>query len=175
MASHGALVVGVADLLRRPGERRRVRRQVELGGLAITTAAVPEGAEAAVDLDLEAVAGGLVVTGSIEVPWRGECRRCLAEVTGTVTADVREVFERRPVEGETYELAGDHVDLEPMVRDAVLLVLPLAPLCSDGCLGPAPDTFPAHADDGAADDGGSAAGEAPRDPRWAALDDLTFE
>ena len=91
-------------------------------------------------------------------------------------AEVREVFEPRPVEGETYPLADDTVDLEPMVRDAVLLALPLAPLCGDDCLGPAPDVFPAVVEgDGPVDDGDREAAEPPADPRWAALDELRFD
>ena len=74
-------------------------------------------------------------------PWTGECRRCLGDAHGIARAEVREIFEARPTEGETYPLTGDHIDLEPLVRDAVLLSLPLAPLCSEGCLGPAPETL----------------------------------
>ena len=62
-------------------------------------------------------------------PRRGECRRCLDPVVGALEIPLSEVFEARPIEGETYPLDGDEVDLEPVVRDAVLLHLPLAPLC----------------------------------------------
>ena len=63
--------------------------------------------------------------------------------------------------------ASDDIDLEPLIREAVLLDLPVAPLCGDDCRGPAPDTYPAEP---AADPDPDA--EPPRDPRWAALDDL---
>jgi uncharacterized protein len=83
--------------------------------------------------------------------------------------DLSEVFEARPTPGETYPIQGDDIDLEPVVRDAVLLHLPLAPLCGDDCRGPAPDAFPAVP----ADVAGAESGDAPvRDPRWAALDVL---
>jgi uncharacterized protein len=155
-----------------------VTQAVVLPGLGITTAAVPDGAEIVVDVELEALSTGLVATGTIEVPWEGECRRCLQPVTGTAAASVREVFEPRPVDGETYPLADDLVDLEPMVRDAALLALPLAPLCGPDCLGPAPDTFPAVVAERAEsapgnDDEGDA--EPPSDPRWAALGELRFD
>jgi uncharacterized protein len=68
--------------------------------------------------------------------------------------------------GETWPLTSDEIDLEPVVREAVLLALPLAPLCDEGCLGPAPERFPATVEDG------DVAEEPPRDPRWAALDQL---
>jgi uncharacterized protein len=98
---------------------------------------------------------------------------------GSSTAEVREIFERHPTEGETYPLGDELVDLEPMVRDAALLVLPLAPLCKDDCLGPAPDAFPARVEpEGGdeADETDEADGEEPpTDPRWAALDQLKFD
>ena len=68
-------------------------------------------------------------------------------------------------------MADDLVDLEPMVRDAVLLALPLAPLCAPECLGPAPEAFPAVP----LDDVEEPEPEAAVDPRWAALDDLHFD
>ena len=149
-----------------------------LPGLGISTAVVPDEAEILIDVELEALSTGLVATGTVEVPWEGECRRCLDPVRGVATAPVREVFEPRPVEGETYALADDLVDLEPMVRDAVLLALPLAPLCGPDCRGPAPESFPAVAAAGV-DGAGSTSREddqvRPADPRWAALGDLRFD
>ena len=71
--------------------------------------------------------------------WQGTCRRCLEPVEGEAEASVKEIFERHPVEGETYLLDGESIDLEPLVRDAVLLALPLAPLCREDCPGPAPE------------------------------------
>lgn len=172
------LVIGIADLRRQPGTRRHVERQVALGGLAITSASVPEGAEIGLDLELETMLPGLVATGSITVPWEGECRRCLGPVRAETIVEIKEIFDPQPVEGETYPLGEDLVDLEPMVRDAVLLALPLAPLCGPDCLGPAPDLFPtgtavADGTDGAA--GGEGGTRAVADPRWAALSDLTFD
>lgn len=78
-------------------------------------------------------------------------------------AEVREVFEPRWEEGETYPLKGDQIDLEPLVRDAVLLTLPLAPLCEDACAGPDPEEHPVGVEGGAPSE---------PDPRWAALRDL---
>jgi uncharacterized protein len=173
MAS-GRLLVGVTDLVRRPGVRRPVRRGVRYDDLAISSASVAPGEDVVVDLELESISNGVVADGTLSVPWVGECRRCLGEVRGTVVADLREIFERRPVEGETYPLGDDLVDLGPMVRDAVLLALPLAPLCTEVCQGPVPEVFPTLV---AADDEEPAGegDERPRDPRWAALDQLGFD
>jgi uncharacterized protein len=90
-------------------------------------------------------------------------------------AQIREIFEPRPVEGETYAMAEDIVNLEPMVRDAVLLALPLAPLCAADCRGPAPELFPARVA-GEAEESEEEEGSGPiSDPRWAALAELDFE
>lgn len=165
------LVVPIAELRRHPGTRRRFTEAVALPGLGITTAAVPEGAPIEVDVELETLSSGLVATGTVTVPWVGDCRRCLTPVDGSTVARLKEIFEPRPVEGETYPMAEDLVDLEPMVRDAVLLALPLAPLCSTDCLGPAPEAFPAVAPDG----GEEPESDSAVDPRWAALGDLHFD
>jgi len=159
------------ELRRRPGTQRDVRVTTTLPGLQITGSRVPDDAELVVDATLESIEGSAVtVTGTVEVPWVAECRRCLDEIGGTVTVDLSEVFEVQPVEGETYPIEGDEVDLEPVVRDAALLHLPLAALCRPDCPGPAPETFPAIVEGDHTD-----ADESPRDPRWAALDQLTFD
>jgi uncharacterized protein len=166
------LRVGVAELRRRLGSRKRYQTRVPLEGLAISTSAVPPGGEIDVDLELESISNGLVAQGTITAPWMGDCRRCLEPVVGVVEAQVKEIFERDPVEGETYALSGDEVDLEPMVRDAVLLALPLAPLCRADCAGPAPDAFPTGPEEAAE---AEAAAKRLRDERWSALDGLTFD
>jgi uncharacterized protein len=163
------LLIGVTELRRRPGTQRPVTVGAVLPDLAITTARVPEGAEVELDGVLEAIDGAIVLTGTERVPWVAECRRCLDEVRGLEEVDVREVFEVRPVLGETYPIEGDDVDLEPVLRETALLNLPLAPLCRDDCRGPAPEAFPALPAQEAPE------GEAPRDPRWAALDVLREE
>ncbi|HEX7443882.1 MAG TPA: YceD family protein [Acidimicrobiales bacterium] len=166
MTAARPLQVGVSELLRHPGSRRAFAAEVVLDGLETSVAAVPEGGAVAVDLTLESLSVSVVATGSVTVPWTGLCRRCLDPVHGDAVTDVREIFEHDAVEGETYPLTGETLDLEPMVRDAALLALPLAPLCREDCRGPAPEAFPT----GLADDGA----EAP-DPRWAALEGLRFD
>ena len=165
------LVIGIADLRRSPGTRRRVERSVVLPGLGITTAVVPEGAEIGVELTLETMLPGLVASGTITVPWEGECRRCLTPVRSESIVEVREIFDPRPIDGETYPLGEDLVNLEPMIRDAVLLALPLAPLCGPDCLGPAPELFPT----GLAEEDDVEGSEPSADPRWSALADLNFD
>jgi uncharacterized protein len=160
------LRVGVSELLAHPGTRRAFDDQVELDGLAISTAAVAEGTPIDIHLVLESIGGPVTATGTVGAHWTGPCRRCLEAVTGYAEAPVREIFEPRATEGETYPLTGEQIDLEPMVRDAVLLALPLAPLCAESCAGPAPDLFPTGPPDEHAP---------PLDPRWAALRDLELD
>ena len=161
------LLIGVTELRRRPGTQREVQVAAPVEGLGITTARVPEGADVQVDGVLEAIEGAITLRGTVRAPWVAECRRCLEDVGGEVEVELAEVFETRPTPGETYPIEGDDIDLEPVVRDAVLLHLPLAPLCREDCRGPAPEEFPA------VPTGADAAEHEPaRDPRWAALDVL---
>jgi uncharacterized protein len=167
-----ALRIGVLELRRRPGTQRDVHVATSLPGLEITGARVPEGQELVLDATLESIEGAVTVTGTVEVPWTAECRRCLEEVSGVEVVDVREVFEVHPVDGETYPIEGDEVDLEPVVRDAALLNLPLAPLCREACAGPSPEEFPARVE---GEHEGDDEGKPARDPRWAALDELRLD
>ena len=165
----GPLTVGVADLLRSPGSHRDEHFEAVLDDLEVLGSVVPEGAAVSLDVRLEAVNDGVVVKGTVAAPWLGECRRCLRPVEGRLSVEVLEVFEEEPVEGETSKLDVDRIDLEPLAREAVLLELPLAPLCADDCPGLCPMC-------GAELDGADCGHTiAPRDERWAALDQLTFD
>jgi uncharacterized protein len=163
------LAVSVADLLPHPGQTKRVERDAVLDGLAISGSAVPPGAPVSVELELQAVNDGIVVVGTVRAPWEGECRRCLQRATGEVVAEVQEIYERDPVEGETRQLHDTVVDLTELTRDAVLLDLPIAPLCREDCAGLCP-TCGANRNETTCD-----CVVDTKDPRWAALDDLRFE
>lgn len=175
--AHSVLRVGVTELLRHPGSRLDVQRVVsaaDLGDLVVGTSRVEADSEVAVDLVLDSQPDTIVASGTVSALWTGECRRCLEPVVGELHQDVREVFGEVP-EGEAdtgdyYPLDLDQVDLEPLVRDAVLLSLPVAPLCGPDCKGPVPEAF-VEGEDEPADD----APEATPDPRWAALDALDFD
>jgi uncharacterized protein len=161
--------LNVADLVHRPGARRHERLSAPLQGLVVTGSQVVATEPVTVDVVLEPVTEGVLVSGDVEATWEGECRRCLTVVRGTLDAEVRELFEERPTEGESYPLRHDRIDLEPLVREAVLLELPQAPLCEEGCQGLCPIC-------GANLNSSSCGhGEEPRDPRWAALDALHLE
>jgi uncharacterized protein len=162
----------VTELLRRHGRRRRVRVAAPMDDLVTTDATVPHDRDVAADLTLESIAdGSITATGTITVPWDGLCRRCLQPLAGVAVVEVQEVFQAGSVAGDTYPLAGDMIDLAPMTRDAALLALPIAPLCSPDCPGPHPEAYPVavEVEAVAADDG------PPPDPRWATLADLRLD
>ena len=143
---------------------------------------VPAGADVALEVRFEAVSEGVLATGTATAPLAGECARCLAPLTSSVTAGFQELYlyadgrhdkhdkhdkhdeqEEQDAE-ELYHLDGDLLDLEPAFRDAVVLALPMSPLCREDCPGlcaecgvPLADAGPGHRHDAAID------------PRWAAL------
>lgn len=162
------LVVDVAQLRRQLATQERIDRRAVLDGLRATGAQVP-GGEVHVAVTLESISDGVVVTGQVAAPWTAECRRCLDPMVGEVEVSLRELYEDdADEEAEILPIVDEHVDLEPPVRDAVMLALPLAPLCSEACQGLCP-TCGTNRNEGACDcvvDTG--------DPRWAALSELTF-
>ena len=102
---------------------------------------VPVGAALALDLRLESVMDGVLVSGTVTAPVSGECGRCLGPVSDTLTVRVQELFvypeasTSHDEEDEVSQLQGDHLDLTPVLRDAVVLALPLTPLCREDCQG----------------------------------------
>jgi uncharacterized protein len=167
MSTTSAFRIPVADLLRRPGASRAVRFAAPLADVRGPGSEVPADRPIEVDLTFERVSEGLVVRGTIETQWDASCSRCLTPVGGDLEVSVGELFEREPLEGETYPLSDDDVvDLEPLVRDALLLELPSVPLCRPDCGGLCPkcgiDRNISECE----------CADAEPDPRWAALRSL---
>ena len=160
-------IVHVAPLLRAAGTRRHEEMRAPVTALEVSASGVPADADVEAALTLESLSGpAILATGTVDAPWAGECVRCLGPASGKVRVTVRELYEPGSDSEETYPLVGDQVDLEPLVRDAVLLHLPLAPLCADDCLGLCP-VCGANLNLTSC----SCAAEI-RDPRWSALDQL---
>ncbi len=162
------------ELGRRPGSQREVVRSVPApADLGIEVLRVPEGAPVEVDLRIEAVMEGVLVTGTARAGLEGECARCLEPISDEIEVRFQELFvyDDREVdpdeELEVSRLWDDLVDLEPLLRDAVVLALPFQPLCQDDCPG-----LCAECGARLADDPDHTHGE-PVDPRWAALATLT--
>jgi uncharacterized protein len=154
------LRVDVADLLTHPAARRPVTLRVPLTGLEGSAARIAADEPVELDLVLERVPDGIVVRGTIGARWRAECSTCLRELEQMVELPVNELFEPDPLEGDTYPLEGHELDLEQLVRDTILLELPLAPTCAAAGAGPCADDVP-HADE-----------DTSPDPRWRVLSEL---
>jgi uncharacterized protein len=166
------LVLSTHDLGRRPGTMRTLQRTVPAPAeLGIAVIGVPEGTDLELDLRLEAVMEGVLVSGTVRGTAVGECGRCLAEVTQDLEVTVQELFAypgKKPAEladdeDEIREVAqGELVDLEPAVRDAIVLELPFQPVCD----GPCQQDYEIGVSEQAP------LTEEPADPRWAALQSL---
>jgi uncharacterized protein len=181
------LVVDTRELGRRPGSMRTLQRTVPApGDLGIDLVGVPAGADLELDLRLEAVMEGVLVSGTATAPLAGECGRCLEAVSDELTVDLQELYSydaeagRAPRGGgpagapeedeETARMEGDLLDLEPVLRDAVVLALPLTPLCREDCSGLCADCG-TRLDDLPDDERDQHRHDAP-DPRWGGLASL---
>ncbi|SEG87125.1 uncharacterized protein SAMN04489712_12072 [Thermomonospora echinospora] len=168
------LVLDTRALDRRPGSMRELTRTVPApADLGVEMVGVPEGTDIELDLRLESVMEGVLVTGTARMPLTGECARCLDPLEDTFEAEFQELFvypdTRSGGEAEEDErrIEGDLIDLEPVLRDTVVLALPLSPLCRDDCPGLCPDCGVRLAD------AGPDHHHEVADPRWAALRGLT--
>jgi uncharacterized protein len=168
-------VLDTRELGRRPGSQREVSRTVPApADLGIEVLRVAEGAPVDLDLRLEAVMEGVLVTGTAQAALDGECARCLEPISDDIEVTFQELFvydDRRdqdPSEedDEVSKLEDDLLDLEPLLRDAVVLALPFQPLCEDDCPGLCVECGARLADDP------DHAHDAPIDPRWSALTQL---
>jgi uncharacterized protein len=141
------LVLDTRDLPRGAGAMRTLHRVVPApADLGLQLIGVPEGAELTLDLRLESVTEGVLVSGTVTGPVEGECGRCLAELGETLTVSIQELFayedsatDETTEEDEVGRLQDDMIDLEPTLRDAVVLALPVNPLCREDCPGLCPD------------------------------------
>jgi uncharacterized protein len=137
------LVLDTRELGRRPGSMRPVQRTASAPeGLGLVDLiGVPVGAELELDLRLESVMDGVLVSGVVTAPVSGECGRCLGVVSDTLAVRVQELFvypeaaTEHDDEDDVAQLQGDLLDLTATLRDAVVLALPLNPLCNEDCQG----------------------------------------
>jgi len=161
------LVVEIHDLGRHAGGLKLVQRETPAPeGMGNDVIGVPAGSPVRLDLRFEAVVEGILVTGVAGFQLAGECARCLSPVSGEQEIDVQELFlfpDKEPEDDEASRVEGDFVDLEPVLRDAVVLELPFIPLCRKDCAGLCPEcgadlnADPRHTHEGSVD------------PRWAGL------
>jgi uncharacterized protein len=166
-------VIDTRTLSRRPGSMRKDSYTVPApADLGVAMVAVPEGADIELDLRLEAVMEGILVSGTVAGRTVGECVRCLDTVEGEVEADIQELYVypgRTPdgveEEDELRELQDDLIDLEPVLYDSLVPALPFQPVCRDDCPGLCSECGARLADD-------PGHTHESTDPRWAELQHL---
>jgi uncharacterized protein len=135
--------VELRELGRRAGSMQELDRTLPApDGWKVELIGVPVGAPVHLQLRLESVMEGVLVSGQADVPVAGSCARCLEPLEDTLELDLQELFaypgsttEATSEEDEVRLVEGETLDLEPMVRDAVVLALPLSPVCDENCSG----------------------------------------
>ena len=173
-ADASPLVVSVTNLIHRPGTMETLTEVLpapaDLGNALI---GVEEDSDIDLDIRMESVVDGILVTGSVVVDVHGECSLCLDPIDYEMSANIQElfVFEKAPAGGpedevdEQYAVEDDSIDLEPALRDAVILQLPFQPVCRDTCQGLCADCGARLEDD-------PGHHHEVLDPRWSALQGL---
>ena len=166
-------VLDTRELGRRPGSQRVVELTVPApADLGIEVLRVTEGSPVVLDLRLEAVMEGVLVTGTASAVLEGECVRCLQRIDDEIDVRLQELYlypngrhdeSDTELDDEASRLEDDLLDLEPLLRDAVVLALPFQPLCTEDCPGLCTECGARLADEP------GHAHEAPVDPRWAGL------
>ncbi|MBT1003646.1 DUF177 domain-containing protein [Paenarthrobacter sp. DKR-5] len=168
------MTLDVKDLGRSPGTMRTLTEHVPAPkDFGVALIGVQEGSELSLDLRLEAVHEGILVSGTVDAHVTGECGRCLDPLEYDLQVDVQELFayeDAEHFEGEDEEeqrrIEHDEIDLEPVLRDAVVTALPFQPVCREDCQGLCSECGirledePGHHHE-------------VLDPRWAALQGLT--
>ncbi|MFL6082239.1 MAG: YceD family protein [Mycobacterium sp.] len=176
--SRSPLVINISRLGRRPGSMMSFSETVPSPSrIGLDLIGVDEGAPLQLDLRIESVSEGVLVTGTVSAPTSGECARCLTPITGEVEIDLTELFAYpdsatdATTESDEIGRVGssgqpDTVDIEQPIIDAIGLALPLSPLCGPDCAGLCPQcgvplatAEPGHHHD-------------QIDPRWAKLTGL---
>jgi uncharacterized protein len=167
------LVFDTHEMGRKPGAERSLALRVDApADMGYDVYNVPEGSPMDIELRLEAIMEGVLATGTISARAVGECVRCLDPIDEAVVVGFQELYlyEAPPATEETEEeeffLEDDLLDLETVLRDAVVLALPFNPLCGPDCPGLCPECGARLADDPEHTHG------AAIDPRWASLRQL---
>ncbi|BAS20714.1 hypothetical protein RM6536_1467 [Rothia mucilaginosa] len=167
-------MVSVTNLIHRPGTMETLTEVLPApADLGNTLIGVEEGSDIDLDIRMESVVDGILVTGSVVVDVHGECSLCLDPIDYEMSANIQElfVFEKAPAGGpedevdEQYAVEDDSIDLEPALRDAVILQLPFQPVCRDTCQGLCADCGARLEDD-------PGHHHEVLDPRWSALQGL---
>ena len=145
------------ELARRAGEMKEYELDIVLyEKVGVDLISVPVGEVIEVDARLESVTEGILLTADIFATAKGECTRCLDPVAIDIERKIQELYyyaqkiekskKKRSEDDdldldieEDFMMEGDIMDLESPIRDAIVLALPINPLCSDDCQGLCPE------------------------------------
>lgn len=161
------LRVNVVELLRQPGLHRDIAAEIAGRPLGVEHERVA--GDIAVDLALDSMNDGIVVTGEVRAPWATSCRRCLKAIDGVAVAVIDELYQVELTDPDAFPIEHNQLDLAPMVRENALLELAAEQLCQDECAGLCPvcgidrNTESCECD------------VAVRDHRWDVLDGLVLD
>ena len=163
------LVVNVVELLRWPGSTKDVDISVVADDLEFNDDRMSD-EPVHIALHLESLSNGVSVSGTASATWHGECRRCLAPIEQRMDVSVAEMYQQgtdyAPGAADAYAIENDQINLLPMVRENLLLAVPLGPLCREDC----PGFCPLCGADLSEESCGCE--NTASDPRWAALEGL---
>jgi uncharacterized protein len=146
-------------------------RKVELNivtedAMANYAIGVAAGSKLEIDLKLESVHEGIYVSGEVFGEAQGECGRCLDPINGELEVDFQELFAYSGTSEDDFTVEAEQIDLEQVIRDAVVLSLPFQPVCNEDCLGLCATCGEKITNQA------QHVHEAPIDPRWNALQKL---
>ena len=141
------LVLDTRDLPRTPGAMRVVDRVVPAPAeLGLELIRVPAGSDVVMSLRMESVSEGVLVSAQVTAGLTGECGRCLRDITDDLDIEFQQLYayehsttDETTDEDEVGRMHGDLIDLEPELRDAVVLALPNHPRCREDCPGLCPE------------------------------------
>jgi uncharacterized protein len=158
MPTHGAphrartpLTIDITRLGRRPGSMKTLQETaLAPNRIGVPLIGIPQGTPLELDLKLESVSEGVLVTGTVSAPTTGECSRCLTPISGDIDVDITELFaypgsdteattEDDEVGHVVTDRDGDSIDLEQTIVDAVGMALPFSPVCGEDCPGLCPE------------------------------------
>ena len=159
------LIVNVIELLRWPGSSKDIAVEVAADDFEFEDARIVS-EPIAIAVHMEAITNGVSVSGVAHAAWAGECRRCLTPLRELMQVEFDEMYQPKVHDAEAYEIENDQINLLPMVRENILLALPLGPLCREDCPG-----FCLHCGTDLSQTQCGCVSVAS-DPRWAVLDAL---
>ena len=159
------LIVNAVELLRRPGTTKDIDVAVAVLDFEFDDVRIVD-TPVDISVHLESLSTGIHVSGTAHATWAGVCRRCLAPLVERMSVDLDEMYQKGTYDPDAYEIENDQINLLPMVREGLLLAVPLSPLCREDCPGFCPhcgaDLSETHCE----------CDTSASDPRWSALENL---